>query len=126
MIMRLCASALLVAVTGLLISESGKGLRKPILAVGAVVILIAVLERVGELYSEIFSLAKAAGISEICTAATKVVGVGYVFGICADICRELDAHLVASALTFGGRVEIILIVMPYFVKTVSLGMEMLK
>ena len=124
--MRFCAVGLLTAVTGLLISECGRGLRKPILAVGAVVILTAVLERVGALCSELLSLASVAGVTEICTAALKVVGLGYVFGICSELCRELDAPLVATSLTLGGRVEIILVVMPYFVKTVSLGVEMLK
>ena len=126
MIMRLCAVGLLTAVLGLLISEGGRGLRGPIITVGAVVILSLVFERISTLTSGLFSLASGAGVEEICSAAMKVVGAGYVFGICSDICRELDAPLVANALTVGGRAEIILIVMPYFIKTVSLGVEMLK
>ena len=126
MIMRLSAVALLTAVSALFISESGRGLRRPVILVGAVILLSMAVSRVGEMTEGLLSLASDAGVGEVCTAAMKVMGAGYVFGICSDLCRELDAPIVASALSFGGRVEILLLIMPYFVKTVSLGVEMLK
>ena len=56
----------------------------------------------------------------------KIMGVGYVFGIGADICRELGEGGVANALLGVGRVEILLICMPAFSEIFELGLSYLQ
>ena len=58
--------------------------------------------------------------------ALKIVGAGYLFGICSDIAAELGEPLVSKGLLTVGRVEILLIAMPYFVGAVQLGAELVK
>ena len=51
--------------------------------------------------------------AEIIDGATKILGLGYVFGICSDVCRELGENGVANSILVVGRVEIFLATLPY-------------
>ena len=66
-----------------------------------------------------------AGVSEPLSAAVKILGIGYLFGMCADVCRELGEGGAAKAVETVGRVEIIAVVIPYFKEIVSVGAELL-
>jgi len=58
-------------------------------------------------------------------AIIKIIGAGYVFGIGADICRELGEVGVGSAVLVAGRIEIFAITLPYFKKILDIGAELL-
>ena len=64
-------------------------------------------------------------ISSAAGAILKIVGVGYLAGIVADVCRELGEAATASAVVFIGRIEIIAIATPFFQEVVRLGMELI-
>ena len=123
--MRICLAALLSAVVGVLLSELGfKG--KRVFSAVAIVALIALIgSGIKSLLSDVMGISSSVGIEETAAVAVKVLGCGYVFGICSELCAELGETGVSRALSLAGRVEILLLVMPYFVKTVSLGMELI-
>ena len=56
----------------------------------------------------------------------KIIGTGYAFGICSDACLELDERGIASAVNLAGRVEILLLALPYIEKIFSLGARLLS
>ena len=58
---------------------------------------------------------------EYFAAIAKIVGTGYLFGICADICTELGEGGIAKAVTVSGRIEILLIAAPYFIRILRLA-----
>jgi hypothetical protein len=66
------------------------------------------------------------GIADAADKAIRAVGLGYVFGFTSDICNSLGESTLASLVTAVGRVEIFLLALPYFVKTIELGMELLS
>ena len=59
------------------------------------------------------------------SAILKVVGLGYLTGIAADVCRELESGMLASAVVLVGRIEIIAVALPFFREIVDLGGELL-
>lgn len=126
MIPKICAVGLLVALVGALLSECGWRGKKMFGVLCATVLLAGLGESVSLLFGGVTVLSESAGISEVASAALKVVGAGYVFGFSADVARELGESSVASALTLAGRVEILLLVFPYFQKIISLGVELIK
>ncbi len=63
-------------------------------------------------------------IGETVSAALKLLGVGYVFGICADICRDLGEMGIASCALAVGRVEIFLLILPYIDELLGLVAEL--
>lgn len=63
-------------------------------------------------------------VGETVSAALKLLGVGYVFGICADICRDLGELGIASCALAVGRVEIFLLILPYIDELLGLLREL--
>lgn len=124
--MRLCFAAVLSAAVGLLLSELGFRGKRVFSAVAAVALISIVSEGLSELLSSVMSFSEAAGISKAANCAVKVLGCGYVFGMTADLCTELGESGVANALTLTGRIEILLLVLPFFEEVISLGVELLK
>ena len=66
-----------------------------------------------------------AGLAEPVRAALKVLGLGYLYGICADVCRDLSEAGIAKAVEAVGRVEIVAVIMPYFEEIIKVGVELI-
>ena len=95
------------------------------LALCLVLILSQLPGGIHKITSSLASLTNYGELSEILRGAVKIVGVGYLFGICADVCRELGENGIAKAVEVVGRVEIILIVMPFLMDIINLGVDLL-
>ncbi len=65
-------------------------------------------------------------LEEAALLLLKIVGISYVFGISADVCREMGESGVASAMLTVGRVEILLLILPTLRKIIGLGIEYMK
>lgn len=126
MTLRVCFAALLVSVLAVLLSELGFRQKRLFAVLSLALIFSMLAEGIGELFSSAISLVDMVGVGEAAKCAVKAVGVGYVFGFTADVCEELGEKGIANAVTIGARVEIFLIALPYFEKTVRLGIELLK
>lgn len=92
-------------------------------AIAAVLLLREGLEPLSYVFTSIKSLGGVADIAEPVSAAIKVLGLGYLFGICADICRDLGEAGLAKATETVGRVEVIAVVIPYFEEIIRVGVE---
>ncbi len=125
MIFKVCLGALIAAFVAVIAKELGwRG--SGVLSVGCgALILLSAIEGIGELGSEIGVLSKVGELSELGEAALKIIGIGYIFGICADVCTDLGERSLASAVNFAGRIEILTVVLPYFKKILELGLELL-
>ena len=126
MMLRACALALLAVILGAVLSELGFKSKKLFSVLGALLIISLLGENVSGLIGRLCAFSEMAGIGDAAKCALKVVGLGYVFGFTADVCRELGEGGVASAVGIVGRVETFLVVMPYFEKTLELGAGLLK
>ena len=64
--------------------------------------------------------------AEYVGAIVKIIGVGYIFGISADICRELGEGGISSGVVLVGRAEMVAIALPYFKRILDIGTELLQ
>ena len=126
MILKACGIAVLAAVVGAVLGELGFKGKRLFGAFSAVLLLSLAADGIGEIVGEVTLLAQGTGISEIARDAIKLVGVGYVFGISADVADELGEGGAARALSVVGRVETALLVLPYFVDILKVGMGLIK
>lgn len=126
MILRICGIAVLTAIVGMMLGEMGFKGRRLFGTVSAVMLLIGVLESVGTVFSEISSLTSVAGVSEIALTALKIIGVGYVSGISSEVASELGEGGVARAVELSGRVEMLLITLPYLREILEVGIGLIK
>lgn len=98
----------------------------PVFASVALVILLT--EASGLLEAVLHSvrdIGAVAGLAEPVRAALKVLGLGYLYGICADVCRDLSEAGIAKAVEAVGRVEIVAVIMPYFEEIIKVGVELI-
>jgi stage III sporulation protein AD len=118
------AATLMVVIAFLLKNFGFKG--APVFSGICVVLLL--LEAVPSLFSpivELLSFGEGRGVIEPMRAAVKILCVGYLFGICADICREMSENGIAKAVEVAGRVEIIIIVLPHLKEIINMGAGLL-
>ena len=127
MIIRLFAIGLLLAVMAMMLRSFGFR--------GAVVFsLFAVTVIFSAAAGELSLLFKDMGLATLfsgdaaryTTAIAKVVGCGYLFGISADMCRELGEVGIAKAVIVSGRIEILLIAAPFFAEIFKIGQELIS
>ena len=125
MIVKTCAFAIGAAVLAILLKEVGwRG--APLIGVVSSLAVLGVvlpyLSRLGGFYSDI---ADGFGLSELVKSVVKVIGIGYLGGICADVCSELGEGGIASAVITVARLEILILTAPYFVEVVEMGVSLL-
>jgi stage III sporulation protein AD len=119
-VIELVGVGLLIAVIGFLLRELGFRGAPLIGVLGIVLLFIYTLQRLGEVVSLLGGVVSATGISELARAALKVVGVSYIAGVCAELCRQVGEGGMARVIEGVGRVEILLLSVPYIIKIVEL------
>lgn len=127
MILKITAMGILLALMGILLRSFGFRGAGAFAALGvASLVSFAAKELTGLFglfgYSNLFSEEAMTYVGGI----MKIVGAGYVFGIGADICRELGESGIANGVLVAGRVEIFAITLPYLEKILDVGAELLK
>lgn len=123
--MKIFGLAILLSLTAFLLRSFGwRG--APVFASVALVMLLT--EASGVLETVLLSvrdIGVGAGVAEPVRAALKVLGLGYLYGICADVCRDMSEAGIAKAVEAVGRVEIVAVIMPYFEEIIRVGVELI-
>ena len=125
MISKAIGVALVSAILSALLDGLGFKSRRLFSTLSAIVVMVGLVGSVSELLESVMKIADGTGIGDAADKAVRAVGLGYVFGFTSDICNSLGESTLASLVTAVGRVEIFLLALPYFVKTVELGVELL-
>ena len=120
----LVGGAVALAAMILLLREVGFRATPVITAIAILLILFRAIGLYSDAIGTFSSLLTEGMPSDALEAMLKVTGMTYLFGISSDTCRELGAPGVAKALDLVGRIEIILIALPYVREIVMLGAEL--
>ncbi len=126
MIIRSLFAGVLLAFLSVLLSEAGFRGKRVFAALSAAILLSILAGDIGKIAAEMLGFAENAGIGEVAGCAAKIVGVGYLFGIGADIVSELGESSISKALISAGKIEILVIVLPYFKDIFNLGLSLIK
>ncbi len=118
-LLKICGGAIIVAVTAFLLREFGTRGAAAFSILGLVIFLGVLADGVKDTAAAVSGLADMAGVGVMAKEILKLTGVSYIFGISSDICAELGEKSLSLALLAVGRVEILLIVMPYFLEIVK-------
>ncbi len=118
--------AILIAITMSLLKEGGNRFALYVAAGGGLLLLVAGVARLSGVISDFRTLASTTVLSPYLTLILKAIGIGYVVGISADICRDLGAQETARRLEFWGRAELLLLAMPPLAELVKLACEMVE
>ena len=121
--MRVLLYAFITLFLGLILRELGFGGTRLILLLGTVSLIGASVVGIGGIIADIPGLAEVG--EEYTSTILKIVGVGYVFGICSDVCAELGEVSLCNAVCLFGRIEILTLVMPFIKRIVEKGIELI-
>ena len=125
MIARACAVAILCSILAFLLDRMGFKSKGLFSSLCALVILSSLFDPLSNMFSKFTDLSKLAGITDAATCALRVVGLGYTFGLTADLCGGLGEQGLSSVILLVGRVQILLLVCPYFEKIIDVGLELI-
>lgn len=123
---KLIGSAVIMLFCLALLSEVGFKGKRAVSLICITVLFAAVAKDVDKLFYTYLGFTEDVGIGEIAASAAKVIGTGYLFGICSDMASELGESGISKALLTFGKIEILLIVLPYFTDILNLGISLIK
>ena len=89
-----------------------------------VLLYLAAVTGVGEICRAVLPLAEGELIGDGVRSILKVVGISYTASFVSDMCRDMGEIGVASAVITVGRVEILLISVPYAVGIAELAIDL--
>ena len=118
--------ALFIAFMSFMLRSMGYEGSRLISVVGTVSLLCAVVLGVGRLMDSLPSELLSGKVAAVAEVSLRIMGVGYVFGIVADICRELGEVGLANAAQGLGRVEILMLSVPYITEVVGSAVKMFE
>ena len=121
--MQVAAYALITVFLGVLLKELGFRGSRLVLLLGTVSVIGAAALSAGSLFSMLGGVGT--DNSEYAVAMLKIIGVGYVCGVCSDICTELGEVSLSNAVCLLGRVEIVTLSLPFIKRIVEKGVELL-
>lgn len=122
-VLKIAAYVLITVVLGFLLKELGFKGAKLLLLIGTVSVIGASVIAFGRIFSSFPGMD--ADNREYAQAMMKMIGVGYVFGICSDVCYELGEGGLGGAVVMLGRIEIITLVLPFIKRIVEKGLELI-
>lgn len=120
-----CGVALLTAMVALLLRECGFRGAPVVMAVGTCALLSLCAELLGEALPLLSAFSFSDGLQRHAAAVMRIVGIGWLSGLTADLCRELEAVGLARAVAVVGRVCMLGVALPFVTELVQLALTAL-
>ena len=126
MIIKVCAIALTAGILGLILKELGFSGARLISVCTLCAVMLFAISRLGEVHTELVGIEKLGGVGGVVKDIMKIIGVGYLFGICSDICLDLGEVMLSKVLLTAGRIEIIILTIPTLKEILKMALNILK
>lgn len=123
-VLKAVGCAFILLFLGVILREMGfKGVRLVTLigTVGILAACVLTIDSMGEIFEKI---GQDSG-EEYVVAVMKIIGVGYVSGICSDICLEFGEMSLSNAVLMFGRAEMLMICTPEIISILKRGVDLI-
>ncbi len=126
-IFSIAACAVCAVIFGALVKRSNREYAVLACAGACVVILLAVMDRLAPLISEISGLAAAVGFSgEILPVVLKAVGIALVGQLAVHVCKDAGEASLAYTVDLAGKAAVLAVSLPLFEKFFGYLQEIVK
>lgn len=126
-LVKIIGIAFITAVTTILLKPSKPELSVIITVVGAILIMILLIDGLKETVAAIKQFIVLSGVENgLLKAFLKIVGVGYIVEFSAGILNDFGSHSIADKVVLAGKIVIVVIALPIFQSLFSLVGEFLK
>lgn len=120
---KVLAYAFITLFLGVVLKELGfKGTRL-VMLLGTLSLLCISVTYIGEVIAMLPAVGEDG--KEYAVVMLKMVGVGYAFGVCSDVCRELGETSLSGVVALLGRVEILVLSVPFVKRIIECSVELI-
>ena len=120
------AVLLVAAISASVLRTLGVSFAPPVICLGVALALSLFTENLGRLTEGVLSLSSFSQISYYLDGAVRIIGVGYLSSICQESCESLGEGALGRAAALVGRIEIVIISLPYFFEIFEMGVGMIS
>ena len=120
------AVILVAAISASVLRTLGASFVPPVICLGVALSLSLFTESLGRSIESLLSLSGFSQISYYLDGAVRVIGVGYLSAVCQEGCEALNEATLGRAAAFVGRIEIVIISLPYFMEIFEMGVGMIS
>lgn len=125
-IFAVCGCALLAAVLILLLREWRSSLALPLRVAGALVLFLAAFSLFTPITMRISELFSVAGNSAVAPILFRALGIALVAEFTASLCRDLGESTLSAGVALFGKLEILLLALPFVDDLLSLAKELME
>ena len=124
-IVKAFGGVLLVLFLSVILRELGfKGVRLVTL-IGTVSVLTVGIYSLDSARSMIEGVGNVNGGEEYVETVMKIIGIGYVSGVCSDVCLEFGELSLSNSVLFLGKAEMLLLCLPCAISIIEKGVEII-
>lgn len=125
--LKICAVGIITAFCVLVLRDSKSEIAVIVGVVGGCVILLMLLDYLGDIFGVISDLSERSGIDgKLLKTTLKIVGVGYITEFSAGIAEDAGSKSVSEKMIFAGKIIITALSMPVIVSIFELVAALLK
>lgn len=124
-ILQICGIALTASVLAMTVKKLKFEAGIAVTVGGIILILIPLIEKYGILMNEVKELVDSGENKNYILLAVKSLGIGITVKIISDICRECGEESLAGGIELAGKLEIVLLCMPYAVELIKMSTEIM-
>lgn len=110
--LKICGSALLVAVVAAVLNGIGGGVKLPIKMSGTVLLYGGILLLIVPLILKLKTLSERYALAEYGTLMLRCLGIALLSEIVSDLCRDIGESNTASLVEMGGKAVILILAFP--------------
>lgn len=122
-ILQLASLAVLAAALAFVLRTLGAKIAPALAAVAGLTFVVYAVARYGEAIAAVREMAERAGVSEEVGVVLRMLFVGILCAVAADICRDMGESGLAARVETCGKAEILLLALPFLLELVSLALE---
>ena len=121
-----CAMAVLAAALGGLLKTAGARHAGAVSLAAGLFLSLFAISRYREPVRAMLEMAEQAGVRAAVAAILKMMAVGCLSTIAADICRDMGEATMGARIELCGRAEIVLLCLPFLLELFSVALEVVS
>ena len=121
-VLQLCGVGILAAAASLILKSNGAKLAPLVAVAGGLLLLVFAFHRYRQPIDAMLRLAEEAGVRSSLAAVLKMLAVGCLTTLAADVCREMGESTLGARVEMCGRAEILLLCLPFLLELFSLAL----
>ncbi len=125
-ILQICGAAVTAAVCAMILKKMRPGPTVAVSVAALILIFLLAVNKYGSAVLTVSALIKKNGFEKYGELMLKALGIGITVKIASDICRDCGEESIAGGVELAGKLEILLLCIPFAVELLTLSSELVS